>query len=355
MIESLLQLARPDILNLVGYSSARLEHGGAGLYLNANENPYPKQSSDTVHRYPQPQPELLRARLSQIYQVREEQILLTRGSDEGIDLWMRAFCTAGVDSIMVCPPTYDMYALCAAIQGANIISVPLHSEVFSLDIEKMLSAWQEHCKLICICSPNNPTGNSFRTEDILFICEQLKDKAIVIVDEAYIEFTASPSLSEFLDTYDNLVVLRTLSKAYGMAGARCGAVLAHPQLIQLIDKVISPYPLAAPVVEVISHELEDEKIAKVHKQIEQIKHNRETFSHFLHGLSYVEKVWPSDANFILLRVNNAKKLIAFCTSHHIIIRDRSHMLGLENCVRITIGTTEELAQLQNILEAYTGE
>lgn len=352
MIEHLLQLARPEITNLVPYSSARREHAASGVYLNANENPYPKMSQEQIHRYPQPQPELLRKRLADLYQVNPEQILMTRGSDEGIDLWLRAFCSAGKDSIMVCPPTYDMYALSAKIQHADILSVPLLPETFNLDLKNILENWQPNCKLIFLCSPNNPTGNVYSSEDIFYLCQHLQDKAIIIVDEAYIEFANQPSMSLFLNKYNNLVVLRTLSKAYGMAGARCGVVLAHPQLIHLLEKVISPYPLASPVVDVILHELQSDHLVIVHEQIKSLKQAREAMVSFLNNLNYVENVWPSDANFILLKVKNAKSLVAYCTDHQVIIRDRSHMFGLENCVRISIGLPEENKQLQTLLERY---
>lgn len=352
MIENLLQLARPEIINLVPYSSARREHAASGIYLNANENPYPKASQEYIHRYPQPQPEKLRDVLANLYQMNASQILMTRGSDEGIDLWLRAFCAAGKDSIMVCPPTYDMYGLSAKIQHANIISVPLLAETFHLDLKNILESWDPSCKLIFLCSPNNPTGNVYPVKDILYLCEQLKNKAIIIVDEAYIEFANQESMSSFINQYPNLVVLRTLSKAYGMAGARCGVVLAHSQLIALLEKVISPYPLASPVVDVILHELQANHLIVVREQIKQLKQAREDMVSFLHNLDYVEKVWPSEANFILFKVNNAKALVAFCAQQNVIIRDRSHMFGLENCVRISIGLPSENKQLQTLLERY---
>lgn len=351
MIDALLNLARPEILNLIPYSSARREHAAAGIYLNANENPYPKISQEHIHRYPQPQPEILRKRLADLYQVKPEQILMTRGSDEGIDLWLRTFCAAGKDSIMVCPPTYDMYSISAHIQHASVVFVPLTSS-FDLDVDGVLSAWQPQCKLIFLCSPNNPVGNIYAAHDILSLCKALENKAIIIVDEAYIEFSDKPSISQYLNEYENLVVLRTLSKAYGMAGARCGVVLAHPQLIKLLEKVISPYPLATPVVNVILHELQAEHLNVMHDQVKKLKQARESMITFLNKLNYVEKIWPSEANFILLKVKNAKALVAFCAKQNIIIRDRSHMLGLDNCVRISIGLPEENKQLQTLLEYY---
>ncbi len=352
MIENLLNLARPEIIRLVPYSSARREHAAAGVYLNANENPYPKKDTPHIHRYPQPQPELLRQRLADLYQVLPSQILMTRGSDEGIDLWLRSFCSAGIDSIMVCPPTYDMYALSAQIQHAHVLFVPLIPDIFQLDVKKMLETWDKHCKLVFLCSPNNPTGNTYTTADILSLCKQLQDKALIIVDEAYVEFSKHPSLTQFLNQYDNLVVLRTLSKAYGMAGARCGVVLAHEKLIKLLEKVISPYPIASPVIEIILKELQAEKLEKIQQQILLIKQARESLSAFLKNLSYVEKVWDSEANFILLKVKDAKALIAHCAAENIIIRDRSRMLNLGGCVRITVGTPEENQQLKNLLESF---
>ncbi|MGA2654596.1 MAG: histidinol-phosphate transaminase [Gammaproteobacteria bacterium] len=353
MIEDLLKLARPEIINLVAYSSARREHASPGIYLNANENPYQKASHQTLNRYPQPQPELLRVRLASLYQVELDQILMTRGSDEGIDLWLRAFCSAGKDAIMVCPPTYDMYELSAQIQGASIIKVPLMPETFALDVKKMLSTWNPQCKLIFLCSPNNPTGTVYASEDILSLCQQLKDKAIIIVDEAYIEFSDKPSMTQHLKEHDNLAVLRTLSKAYGMAGARCGVVLAHPMIIDILEKIISPYPLATPVIDIIIQELHEDRLQEIKNQIHKLKQSRNEMADFLKRLSYVEKVWPSETNFLLVKLNkNAKQLVNYCAEKNIIIRDRSHMLGLENCIRITIGLQEENKHLQTLLEQY---
>jgi histidinol-phosphate aminotransferase len=347
MIDKLLELARKEIQTLAPYSSARREYAKPGIYLNANESPYTKAGS--INRYPHPQPQDLRELLSKLYQVKSQQILMTRGADEGIDLWIRTFCAAGKDAIMVCPPTYDMYAICAKIQHAGIISVPLLQECFALDLDHMLKAWTPQCKLIFLCSPNNPTGNMFSPESILYLCEHLKDKALIVVDEAYVEFSKTPSMSQYLDKYDNLVILRTLSKAYGMAGARCGVVLAHEKLIALLEKVISPYPLASPVIDVILRELQEDNVQQITQQISTIKSERENLIAFLEKQSFVEKIWPSEANFILLKVKNATTLIDHCAQHDIIVRDRSSMLGLSNCVRISIGLPEENVQLQQIL------
>lgn len=352
MIEDLLNLVRPEIKTLKAYSSARREHAGLGIYLNANENPYPKTSQASVNRYPQPQPETLRQCLASLYEINPSHILMTRGSDEGIDLWLRAFCNAGKDAIMICPPTYDMYALSAEIQNAEVISVPLLPDNFGLDVKNMLAAWQPKCKLIFLCSPNNPTGNVYRIEDMLAICEALTNKAIVIVDEAYIEFADQPSMSKFLEQYPNLAILRTLSKAYGMAGARCGVILAHPQLIQILEKVISPYPLASPVIELILQELQADKLIQVQAQIKTLKKARDEFIELLEKFSFVEKVWPSDANFVLLKVKNAHALITHCAAHHIIIRDRSSMFHLNNCVRISMGLPEENLKLMKLMETF---
>lgn len=350
-MDDLLKLARPEILNLVPYSSARREYGGSGVFLNANENPYPKSSQQFIHRYPQPQPEKLRALLANLYQVKSDQLLMTRGSDEGIDLWLRSFCTAGKDAIIVCPPTYDMYSISAKIQHASTIAVPL-TQSFELDLQGILDAWQPHCKLIFLCSPNNPTGNVYPAQDVLYLCEQLKNKAIIIVDEAYIEFSDKTSMVNHLAIHENLVVLRTLSKAFGMAGARCGVVLAHPQLIKLLEKVISPYPIATPIVDIILQELKPEHLVTIRNQIQKLKTERENLIQFLNQQPYVEKVWPSEANFVLLKVKDAQRLMTYCLDNNLIIRDRSHMLNLENCIRISIGTPDENQHLYTLLERY---
>jgi histidinol-phosphate aminotransferase len=341
-------LARASVLKLTPYCSARLESCPKGIHLDANENPFWRE--DGLNRYPDPQPERLKSILSQLYGVSTIQILITRGSDEGIDLLMRVFCEAGEDAVVITPPTYGMYEVSANVQGANIKAVPLLVEAgFALDKQHLLEEWDPSMKLIFLCSPNNPTGNVFAAEDILMLCEQLKNKALIVVDEAYIEFSTTESLSACLSYYDNLIILRTLSKAYGLAGVRLGSLLAHPDVIALLKKVIAPYPIPLPVVKAVLSVLSIKNQRLIQEEIQAIQAERERLFEFLRSLAYVQTVYPSEANFLLVRVQNAECWMSLCIKHDIAIRSRSQMLGLNNCVRISIGTQKENQRLQEVL------
>ena len=244
--DPVLSLLRPEILALSPYSSARKESSGGRIWLDANENPLtPSTGKPLLNRYPEPQPADLIARLAAYYAVAENNILVTRGSDEGIDLLLRAFCRAGQDAILITPPTYGMYAVSAAIQNARVVAVPLLADKnFALNPEAVLAAITPSVKLVFLCSPNNPTGALLARRDVLQLVQELLSKAIVVVDEAYLEFAGTPSLTQELAGNPNLVVLRTLSKAFGLAGIRCGVTIASPTLISVLQKIIAPYPLA---------------------------------------------------------------------------------------------------------------
>jgi histidinol-phosphate aminotransferase len=341
-------LARASVRQLVPYRSARLESQGKKIRLDANENPFWRE--DKLNRYPDPQPEILKSLLSQLYGVDSTQILMTRGSDEGIDVLIRTFCEANRDAIVTTPPTYGMYAVSAEIQGANIKTVPLlQATGFALDKKNLLVEWRPSMKLIFLCSPNNPTGNAFPVSDILDLCEHFKERALVIVDEAYVEFSSTKSLSRYLSDHNNLVILRTLSKAYGLAGARLGCLLAHQEIINLLKKVMAPYPIPLPVIKIVKETLTVEYQHKVQTQIKTIQAEREFLSAFLKPLTSVEAVYPSEANFLLVKVRDASLWMSLCADHDIAIRLRSHLLGLCHCVRISIGTEEENKQLQEVL------
>ncbi len=340
----LLALARPEIVAMRAYRSARSEKAKGSIWLDANENPW---NDSLYNRYPEPQPHSLISDLSNLYGVKPEQVLVTRGSDEGIDLLVRLFCRAGQDQIMICPPTYGMYKVAAHIQGAAVIEVPLLKEQhFALNVASILEAWQPSIKLVFLCSPNNPTGNLLEVSDILLLCKKLDKKAIVIVDEAYVEFSMRDSLVKYLNEYSNLVVLRTLSKAYGLAGIRCGVTVANISIIQLLKKIIAPYPIPKPIVNIVSQEL---NIKTVANQINLIKQERDKLFDFLSQLPFVKKVWKSDANFLLFEVNDSKEILDICLANGIVLRDRSSELNLNNCIRVTIGSPCENTFLTVIL------
>ena len=346
------RLARTAIRNLRAYSSARMEVMEQGTLLNANENPWDRSielsTQLLLNRYGEQQPSTLIKVLADLYQVKPTQCLITRGSDEGIDLLIRSFCEAGQDAILQCEPTYGMYRVAADIQGAAVHSVLLDSEDFSLDVPTVLAKWQTHMKLIFFCSPNNPTANVFATDAVLKLCETLHDQALIIVDEAYIEFAESPSLTHYLDQHPNLVILRTLSKAYGLASARCGTVLAHPDLIRLLQTVLAPYPIPSLVIAQVQQHLLDNK-AELDQQLKTIKNERIRLLTAINDLPLVQHVWPSETNFILVKVKNAKDMVQQCQQQGILVRDRSHEPLLDNCIRISIGTEEQNDRLLEVL------
>lgn len=347
-MSNLLKLARQEVISLIPYSSARHESNQTGIHLDANENPF-----DLTHgfnRYPEPQPLMLRQKLAVLYGVREAQLLITRGSNEAIDLLMRVFCQANQDGILITPPTYGMYAVAAGIQGAFIESVPLlPAPEFDLDVDKIIKQWRPQIKLLFFCSPNNPTGNILNTDAILALCESLHDKALIVIDEAYIEFSMTKSLARFLKRFPNLVILRTISKAYGLAGVRCGCVLAHPDVITLLGKIIAPYPIPTPVAGYVLNALSDTNLLRTKNQIQTIRLVREQLRLFLQSYPAVKVVYPSEANFLLVAVNSPSRWMQVCRERGIVIRDRSNIPSLSDCVRISIGTPEENQILQEVL------
>lgn len=347
-IYQLINLARKDVIKLVPYSSARMESKQMGIHLDANENPF--MSMNGYNRYPDPQPGSLRQKLAALYGVSDIKLLITRGSDEAIDLLIRAFCEANQDGILMTPPTYGMYAVSASIQSAFIESVPLLSPAFTLDVDAIIKQWQPSIKLIFLCSPNNPTGNILNLDAVLRLCGYFRDKALIIIDEAYIEFSSSQSISRFMEQFPNLVILRTLSKAYGLAGVRCGSVLAHPEIIALLRKIIPPYPIPTPVLQAVLDALSDVNVERTKAQIKVIQEQREQLRAFLQNHASVKHVYASEANFLLVAVDLPTRWMKVCLEHGIVIRDRRNVPGLSDCVRITIGTPEENQILQEVLE-----
>jgi histidinol-phosphate aminotransferase len=345
VIESTLALVRPDILNLVPYSSARSLTTRGAVFLDANENPW-----GDFNRYPEPQPQLLRAALAGLYNVSLEEVFLGRGADEAIDTLVRTFCEAGRDKILLCPPTYGMYEVAARTQGAGVTAIPTRAENgFKIDPEAVLAETSPQVKLVFLCSPNNPTGNLIEESVLEKITQGLEGRAVVIVDEAYLEFSGQPSFSRKLAQFSNLVVLRTLSKAWGLAGVRCGVALAHPALIQVMQKVRAPYPLSTPATEVVLLTVSANRKFEVERRTAKIVEAREKLALALQRFAFIEKVFPSQANYLLIKVQSASAVIEICRSRGIIIRDRSRDEGLKDCVRITIGSEEENALLLETL------
>jgi histidinol-phosphate aminotransferase len=338
-----LQLAREDLLQLEPYRHAAWEPSLERLH--ANELPWrpPGDNSRSgLNRYPEPQPRFLCERLAALYGVSTGQLLVGRGSDEGIDLLVRAFCRAGRDSVMISPPTFGMYAVAARIQGAGIVEVPLRPEkAFAPDVELMLARWHESVRIVFVCSPNNPTGTVFPASDLEHLCRELAGRSLVVVDEAYIEFAQSPGISSWLSRFPHLVVLRTLSKAFGLAGARCGSVLAHADVIGLLRRMIPPYAIPSPTVDAVLAALEMPARAVAAKRVGEILSERSRLAAALGQSPAVARVWPSAANFLLACFRDADRVYAKARSAGLLVRDVRGRPELAGCLRLTIGTPEQ--------------
>lgn len=335
-----LSIARKAIANFAAYSA----RGGAtdALHLDANESPWTPPPSDSsvtgYNRYPEQQPTGLRSRLAGLYGVTPDEIMMGRGADEAIEVLMRTFCEAGDDSILICSPTFGYFQTAAQIQGAGIIDVPLN-ECFTWNmsrIREMMSA--EKPKLVFLCSPNNPTGNSIAHEAVVGLCEDFPD-TLIVVDEAYVEFSLQSSFVNLRGEYRNLVITRTLSKAYGLAGVRMGVCIADPAVINLMLKVLPPYPVPRPVEVAVLKALAPAAMPVHAQRLSDWVSERERMMRDLSGSPFVEKLYPSDANFILMKVRNEEGLLANLSRANVKIRDfRSK---IPSHFRISIGTEEE--------------
>ncbi|HEX7338896.1 MAG TPA: histidinol-phosphate transaminase [Rhodanobacteraceae bacterium] len=349
---NVLDLARPEVVALKPYSSARMEARNAQVMLNANESPWLPvgDAGQGLNRYPEPQPAVLCSRLAEVYGVRDEQILVSRGSDEAMDLLVRVFCRPGQDAIAICPPTFGMYAVCAGVQGAGVVSVPLDAD-FGVDVEALLAAVTPAVKLVFLCSPNNPTGGVVPLEDIEAVAAALAERALVIVDEAYVEFADGDSAAALLDDYPNVLVLRTLSKAWALAGARIGALLAAPGIIALVRRIMPPYPLPTPSVDAALATLSDEAMQTVRERIASIRYQRDCLRKRLRALPQVRAVLPSQANFLTVRFDDAAAVYGALLAQGIVVRDVTRYPGLADCLRISVGSAQDNAQLLQVLES----
>lgn len=353
-------LARPEILAMKPYESARSSAAADGILLNANEAPYAllDQAPGTMplNRYPPPQPAELREHLARLYGVDPAQLLVTRGSDEGIDLLTRVFCRAGRDTVIECPPCFGMYRIAAAIQGATVIGVPRDHDL-DIDIEALVNAVEdaEDLKLVFLTSPNNPTGDVIRRNDLKRVLDAAKDKALVVLDEAYIEFCDADSAAVLIGDQSNLVVLRTLSKAWAAAGLRCGTVIASPAVIGLLQRVMAPYPLSAPAIDLAMACTSGEACERQQQMMAALAAQKTRLLNRVASLPWVERCWPGEANFILLRVDDADALVAHCAANGVRIRNFSATPGLENCVRLTVGSEAEMNALGEALTCWKPE
>lgn len=348
----LLSLARPEILALKPYSHAQWLPGLTRLH--ANEVPW-RPSGDSsalgLNRYPEPQPAALIAALAAFYGVRPANLLATRGSDEGIDVLSRIFLRAGRDAIMQCSPTFGMYQVAARIQGAAVIDVPLQrAHQWRLDVDRLLGAWNPQVKLVYLCSPNNPTANLLDSASVAAVCDALAGKAIVVVDEAYVEWTAARSLSAWLERYPTLAILRTLSKAYALAGARIGALLGAPELIEIARRVVPPYCLATPTIEAALRALDPAELEATRARLALLLAEREYLAKGLAASPLVETVWPSDTNFLLLDSTDADAIMRRSIRGGLIVRDLRADPALPRSLRVTVGTRTDNDSLLASLE-----
>lgn len=339
-------LVRENIKNLKPYSTARDEFKGqASVFLDANENSYGSPLPANYNRYPDPLQLDLKDAISKIKGVPIENTFLGNGSDEAIDLLFRAFCNPGKDNVIVLPPTYGMYEVSANINDVEIRKVSLLPN-FQLDMEKIAETIDQNTKLIFICSPNNPTGNSINREDIETILTNFK--GLVVVDEAYINYARQKTFIQELTEYANLVILQTFSKAWGLAALRLGMAFSSRKVIDILNKIKPPYNINQATQDLAFEALK--KISQVNDWIKESVAERERLSDALNDLKIVTKVYPSDANFILVEVTNALQIYDTLVNEGIIVRDRSKVTLCEGCLRITVGTKEENNHLLNVLK-----
>lgn len=341
-------LVRENIKKLKPYSSARSEFSGnASVFLDANENSFGSPLTQWYNRYPDPLQWELKKKIGAIKATAPENILLGNGSDECIDLLIRAFCNPLKDNIIICPPTYGMYEVYAHINDVPVKEVPLFPD-FQLNLQGIEEAIDEFTKLIFLCSPNNPTGNSLHHTDIEMILNNFD--GIVVIDEAYINFSRQRSFLPELTDYPNLVVMQTLSKAWGLAGLRLGMNFASTEIIDVLNKIKPPYNISQATQDLALKALD--QLEDVNAMIKEIVNERELLVKELAKIPATIKIYPSDANFVLVKTTNASGIYNYLKDHGIIVRNRANVLLCEDCLRITVGTPEQDRQLIAALKNY---
>lgn len=341
-------LVRENIARLTPYSSARDEFSGeAKVFLDANENSLGSPLKKWYNRYPDPHQKAIKQKLAQVKGIAAEHIFLGNGSDECIDLLYRCFCNPGKDSIIICPPTYGMYEVSANINDVDVKKVSLLPN-FELDLSEIEDAIDANTKLIWICSPNNPTGNSLKRIDIETLLNNFK--GLVIVDEAYINFSKQKSFVQELTEYPNLVVLQTLSKAWGLAGLRLGMAFASTAIIEILNRVKPPYNINQATQELVLTALEE--VGQVNDMIRLLVDMRDALSAVFASMPTVETVYPSDANFILVKIKEARAVYEFLLSKGIVLRDRSNVQLCNDCLRITVGSEQDNTLLVDAMQDW---
>jgi len=342
---------RPDILAMTAYTSARSLYQASDdvIFLDANECGYePYIGAQNLSRYPAQQPHKMLDTLCRLYDVSSRNLIATRGADEAIDVLIRATCRAGIDSIIITPPTFPMYEQASILQGATIITTPLNAD-FSVDATAIKKAAVPDTKIIFLCTPNNPTASLVPESTIIDLCQYFADTAFVVVDETYIEYAGTGSMAAAIEKHPNLIVLRTLSKAYAAAGLRCGVAIAQADIIAVMRKVLAPYPVPQPVAAEVITILGDKNRTRLANLRTETIARRDIFMDALKNISSVTHVYPSSTNFILVKFKDAKTVCDICRDNGIILRNQSHQPGLDNCVRIAIGSETEMHKLLTVL------
>jgi len=344
-------LVRDNIKNLQPYSSARTEYSGeASIFLDANENSYGSPLDENYNRYPDPLQWKLKQDLSKIKGIPAQNIFIGNGSDEVIDLAFRIFCEPGKSNIITCPPTYGMYKVCANINDVRVKEINL-TEDFQLDVERILESIDSNTRLLFTCSPNNPTGNNMNRMDIELLINNFP--GIVIIDEAYINYSKQKTFLQELTEYENLIVMQTLSKAWGLAALRLGLAFASGKIIELFNKVKPPYNINLSSQQLGIKALSG--IEKVNANIKNTVEQRTFLQKELSQFNFIQKIYPSDANFLLIKTDDADKIYKYLSGKEIIVRNRSKEPLCENCIRITVGTPEENESLIEALKKYEND
>ena len=340
-------LVRPEVLNLKPYVPATKVLDK--VRLNANESPYSvtkSASNDALNLYPDARPDQIREKVASYLNLSSENIVVTRGSTEAIDVAIRTFCIPNQDGILVFPPTFEMYKFYAEVQGIEMHTILLDDENgYSLDMSAIKAFNSKNAKLTFICSPSNPLGHKFSDDSIYQVCEHFSDSGLVILDGAYVEYDDDEIYKRILSKFDNVVILRTLSKAFGLAGVRCGVLISSSEICQFIERVIPPYSFSTPAVNAVLESLSDKGIEESKRNIKTIIQDREWLMKELESLDEVIKVFPSYTNFVLVKVKDAKSFCKKSKDIGFLLRDVGYQPLLENCVRITVGTTKQNQKL----------
>jgi histidinol-phosphate aminotransferase len=360
ILDEIMQLVRPAIARMTPYSSGRTEGRQIAMRvrLDTNECPYPPYPEFAeqieLNRYPEGQPEDLLDTFANFYGVPRDWLLFTRGASEAINLLVTGFCSEGHDAILQTSPTFAMYVHAAQVQGVDVVDVPLTLHDFQLDVSAVLAAHaaNPHTKILFFCSPNNPTANLLDRDDILYIANALLGKAIVVVDEVYLDYSGAESLAEAIARQPNIVVLKSMSKEYSLAGERFGITIAQPCVISVLSRMLAAYPLTQTAIHAVSQVMTAEGLLYAKANVAATLKERSRVSQALTTCRAVTKVFPSDANFLLVQVDDALAVVQMMARQGIKIRDRSALPGIENCVRISIGTPEENNAMLSALEHY---